>query len=351
MRFQKQKVLGFVRLARPKFLLYSWLLYSLGATLGFSGEAMGSTGGYLLGLLFIWAAHLMTHFCNEYFDLAADRANPSPTGWTGGSRVLVNGVLNPTASIGAAFVLLFFCFAIALALPAYVSWLCLLTLALGWFYTAPPLQLNYHGLGELAVTAVLNGLTPMVGFALQAGALGWDPLVVLLPAILIQGVRMMVMNLADYAGDRKVGKRTAVVLLGVRKSVWVHTWVQCAAYVSLIPAVLWLGMPLSVAVCVGLTSPLALWHVARVLRGDFARPQSANSVVFWASSHSAMVVGAAYFGVLLNSALVEQWPLFSVPGGLPGLAWFAVPPVLFVCFLGLQISQNTSGFRQPEAAE
>ena len=45
------------------------------------------------------AAQLMTHYANDYFDLEADRANRTPTRWSGGSRVLPDGVLPPGVAL------------------------------------------------------------------------------------------------------------------------------------------------------------------------------------------------------------------------------------------------------------
>ncbi len=301
-----------VRLGRPKYLLYSWLLY----TLGVAGAAfLGSTPGlgtYLHGLLFVWCTHLMTHYCNEYFDLAADRANPSPTQWTGGSRVLVEGKLEPEVSLGASFVLLFICLGLVPAMPRPGQYFALAALALAWFYTAPPFRLNYRGLGELVVTTVLNGCFPMIGYVLAAGETGLLPTLLLLPAFLIQFVRMTIMNLLDHEGDWRVGKRTLVVLLGPRRILHLHALGQALAYLLLVPAVLLWGLPPPVALCVAATSPLAIWQVGRLYRGAHLEAHSRNSVVFWASTHCSLVVASAYVGLLLQASLEVT---FLVPLG------------------------------------
>jgi hypothetical protein len=48
----------------------------------------------------------MTHYSNDYFDLAADRANFTPTRWSGGSRVLVQTTLPPRWALYLALTLL-----------------------------------------------------------------------------------------------------------------------------------------------------------------------------------------------------------------------------------------------------
>src|SRR5262245_35111157 len=73
---------SFVRLGRPKFLVGGFVLYGLGAAVARQrggGAAAIDVGAYLLGQGAITAFQLMTHYANDYFDLAADRANTTPT--------------------------------------------------------------------------------------------------------------------------------------------------------------------------------------------------------------------------------------------------------------------------------
>ncbi len=327
-----------IRLGRPKYLLYSWLLYTLGvAGAAFLGNTPG-LGAYLHGLLFVWCTHLMTHYCNEYFDLAADTANPSPTHWTGGSRVLVEGKLEPEVSLAASFVLLFVCLGLIPSMPRSGQYFALAALALAWFYTAPPFRFNYRGVGELVVTTVLNGCFPMIGYVLAAGETGLLPTLLLLPAFLIQFVRMTIMNLLDYEGDLRVGKRTLVVRLGPRRILHLHALGQVLAYVLLVPAVLLWGLPGPVALCVATTLPLAAWQVVRLYRGAHLDVRTRNSVVFWASTHCSLVVAAAYVGLLLHAFLEVDFLSPEVSGSVSRL--FLVPLGFYSAILLRQVQSN-----------
>ncbi|QMU66319.1 MAG: hypothetical protein GKR88_19870 [Flavobacteriaceae bacterium] len=111
-----------IKLGRLKFLVYSALSYTLGMTLCLYADIENiNLNSYILGLVLVWSIHLMTHYCNEYYDLEADKANLSFTKWTGGSRVLANGDLNPNMSISAAYLLLFLTTALGLFLPNFGS--------------------------------------------------------------------------------------------------------------------------------------------------------------------------------------------------------------------------------------
>lgn len=324
-----------VRLGRPKYLLYSWVLHTLGvAAAVYLGHAPSLTG-YVHGQLFVWCVHLMTHYCNEYFDLQADRANPAPTSWTGGSRVLVEGLLKPRVSLAASCVLLCVVVLLSLSMPPAAQSAALIAVTLAWFYTAPPFQLNYRGLGELTVTTVLNGCFPMIGFALTTGEFGTFPLLLLLPAFLVQFVRMTIMNLLDYEGDIVVGKRTLPVILGPRTIIHMHAVVQAAAYLLLIPGVLWMGVPLWVGVGVMASAPIAVWHVARLYRGAHKDPRTANSVVFWASTHCSLVVASGYVGLLIDGFVHGR---FEQLGGVADL--FLLPIVIYSFILAQQMRKN-----------
>ncbi|MES1166090.1 MAG: prenyltransferase, partial [Verrucomicrobiota bacterium] len=87
--------MAFIRLGRPHFLLGGGLLFGLGAAIAVAGGAVFDVRLHCLGQAGITCVQLMTHYANDYFDLAADRANATPTRFSGGSRVLPSGVLSP----------------------------------------------------------------------------------------------------------------------------------------------------------------------------------------------------------------------------------------------------------------
>src|SRR5215218_6661584 len=98
-------VVAFIRLGRPLFLGGGFLLYALGAAVAAWHGAAIDLGRYALGQLAVTAFQLMTHYANDYFDYDADRANLTPTKWSGGSRVLSAGELPRRVALIAAIVL------------------------------------------------------------------------------------------------------------------------------------------------------------------------------------------------------------------------------------------------------
>ncbi|MBO4209489.1 prenyltransferase [Micromonospora echinofusca] len=297
---------GFVRLARLRFLLYNLLPVGLGAAVAVHQGYDLDLTWYAVAQLFAWTVHVMTHYCNEYFDLDADRANVYFTPWTGGSRALVDGSVRPVVALGTAFVLWSVAQLMVAAMPSWPARILgTVTVLLAWFYTAPPGKLNYRGAGELTVAAILNGLWPAVAVVLQTGGVPALLVAILLPTALLQVVRMMVMNLGDRRSDATVGKRTLPVIIGYRRAVTVIVAAQPVAYAMLTAFALAGWVPWLVWAPMMATAPLSAWLVVQLRRGAMADldPTRMTPVVFWASNHVSLIVAAAMLGVLVDAAV------------------------------------------------
>src|SRR5262249_51271129 len=96
---------AFVKLGRPLFLGGGFVMYGLGAALAAYAGAALDWRRYAWGQLAVTSIQLATHYSNDYFDVAADRANTTPTRWSGGSRVLVDGGLPAWVALATALAL------------------------------------------------------------------------------------------------------------------------------------------------------------------------------------------------------------------------------------------------------
>jgi 1,4-dihydroxy-2-naphthoate octaprenyltransferase len=284
------RAVAVVRLGRPIFLLGGVALYALGALAAVRlGYAFDLTL-FLFGQLAVSSIQLMTHYANDYFDYEADRANRTPTRWSGGSRVLVNGELPRPVALRAA--LLVGAVAplaeIALVLDATRERSMLLSVALlvvmqglAWCYSGPPMRLHARGFGEPTTALVVPLLTPLAGFAIQAGCLEWAPVALVLPLCFLQVVMLLTIELADRDGDGAVGKRSWVVLLGPEAAARLNVALLAAAFLATMLGVGW-GVPASVALAWVLLVPLAALHAFRLVRGEFRNPSDWESLGFGA---------------------------------------------------------------------
>lgn len=276
---------AFIRLGRPLFLAGGLLLHGLGIAMALYDGASLNIAALVWGQVAITSIQWMTHYGNEYFDLVADRANLTPTRWAGGSRVLVSGQLRPQAALAAALGLACIALMATMVLALWVRpglWtvpLLFTGLLLSWGYSAPPLRLHSRGLGELALAVVVAGLTPLVGFYLQAGQLTWLPVLAVLPLCALQFAQSLAIELSDLEGDAAAGKRTLVVQLGRPVAARVMIMAMAMAY-GLLPLLAWLGLPPLVVGAILLPLPVAAWQAWRLARGAYATPQQSDSIAF-----------------------------------------------------------------------
>jgi 1,4-dihydroxy-2-naphthoate octaprenyltransferase len=299
-----QRAWAFIRLGRLHFLVGGFILYWLGAVIALYSGVPFDPQSFLLGQIAVTAIQLMTHYANDYFDLEADRANRTPTRWSGGSRVLPDALLRPQVALRAAVLLaLLALIAIAILTLSYGLMALLLLLSaqlLAWSYSAPPLRLHSRGLGELTVAIVVPGLTTMVGFYLQARAMIWLPVLAAIPLCLMQFAMLLIIEFPDADGDRVVSKRTLVVRLGAENAARLHTMVLLAAYLCW-PLLASAGLPIPAVVAVGLTAPLALWQIRRLSQHVSGRVQNWNSLAFWSI---VLLIAAAALELVIFALLV-----------------------------------------------
>jgi 1,4-dihydroxy-2-naphthoate octaprenyltransferase len=301
------RMLFALRMGRPKFLVGGLLLHWLGVAMALAWGAPLRLTALLWGQAAVPAIQLMTHYSNDYFDLAADQANPTPTHWSGGSRVLPAGWLAPQVALRIAIGLGIFALGVAAVLalvvqPGMVTFLLIAgALLLAWSYSAPPLRLHSRGVGELSTALVVTGMTPLVGFYLQTGRLG-APLLGVLPLCCMQFAMLLAIEFPDAAGDASVGKRTLVVRLGGHRTARLHALALLTAYM-LLPLLAALGLPVVVVASVCLGAPIAAWQVWRVFCGAWADQTNWNSLGLYAVG---LLMGTAA-AELLAFLLVAVW--------------------------------------------
>jgi 1,4-dihydroxy-2-naphthoate octaprenyltransferase len=169
----------------------------------------------LLTLVGASFAHLAINVTNDVFDTlsGADDANPTPTQFSGGSRVAIYDLVSVRGLVLLAAVLYAAAVAIGLGLVLFTEsttllWIGVAGIALGIAYTAPPLKLVYRGLGELAVALGFGPIMLVGAYVVQAGRIDPEALLLsLVPGILIALI-LFVNEIPDRVSDAVAGKRT-----------------------------------------------------------------------------------------------------------------------------------------------
>ena len=162
-------------------------------------------------------------------------------------------------------------------------------------YSGGPYPLASHGLGDLFVF-IFFGLVAVCG-TYYVQALHITPMVVLMGIIvgLLITAILVVNNLRDIQTDRKTGKRTLAVVIGVKGTRAEYTILLAAAFA--IPVFIWLGGFASAWVLLPLASlPLALLQI-RLIRQPSDGPALNNLL-----AQTARL--SFFFSVLLSIGLI-----------------------------------------------
>src|SRR5579859_24587 len=279
------KLIAFIRLARPHFLLGGFLLYALGAVIArYEGYPINFRV-YWVGQLFVTSIQLMTQFLNEYWDVDADKLNAARTPFSGGSGMLGPGGLARETAFTAAIVCLAVGTAAAVWLvletsiaPAALVVIVLIFLG-AYFYSSPPVSLVRTGLGEIAASVLVAGLVPALGHLLQAGHPSVTVLLATMPLVIYHFAMLIAFDFPDFLSDEAAGKLTLLVRLGRRRGANIHNWALLAA-IGLGALGTFLGLPVRVALAVVISSPLVLLQIATIRRMQRAEPVSFARLTF-----------------------------------------------------------------------
>jgi 1,4-dihydroxy-2-naphthoate octaprenyltransferase len=257
----------------------------------------------LLTLLGAVVAHAGINVLNDVYDDRAgcdainnDRVHP----YTGGSRIIQNGVLDIDAMLRFGWLLLLVAVAIGLVLASQVGpglvLIGLIGLFLGWAYSAPPLRLSGRGLGEMCVAIGFGLVIPLGTAYVQLGRVDALVLWAGLPFAFLITLVLYVNQFPDLRTDRASGKRNWVVRLGADGARSGYPLLVAAAYLSLLLAV-FLGR-LPVYALIGfVTLPLHL-RALRILWAEAANPTALRPAI------ESTLNGTMLHGLLLAAGVM-----------------------------------------------
>ena len=265
---------GLGRLADPKISLASFSSLFLGTVLAAHDGAL-SIAWLAVTVGGIFALEIAKNASGEIHDFAADSSVRAEerTPFSGGKRVLVDGVLTPreTAVLAATgyFVTAACGVAIVLFREPAVLGLGVLGLACAYFYNAPPVRLSYRGLGEIAVGICYGPLIACGTYLVQRGTIARSVLILSIPLGLLIAAFLFVNEIPDRRADESTGKRTLVVRLGARRAAVVFGGILAAAF-ALLFALPLAGLPRGLAL--GVVAAVPAFFAARDLKRDVSTP-------------------------------------------------------------------------------
>ncbi len=228
----------------------------------------------LLGAIAIQAGANLT---NDYFDYT--RGIDTPQSFIG-RNVLLRGELQPRQVLIAGLVAFAVGAIIGLYLVsvggAFILWLGVIGVLVGFFYTAGPFALAYTGLGETAVFLFMGPLTVIGSYYLQTQSITAPVIFASLPVGFLIAASLHANNLRDLESDRAKGKRTLATLLGRAGANIEYYALVGGAYLSLLLLAL-IGVAPWPTLIAAITLPTALGLMRRVAR-DY-EPQALHPVL------------------------------------------------------------------------
>ena len=160
-------------------------------------------------------------YCNNYYDAEADQYN-KPTAFSGGSGQILHNqklrtLIKYISLIFMAFSIVFAIIFVSIFSFSIVFLLFVITgNFLAWFYTAPPLKLVYHGLGEITTVITVGFMIPGLGYYVLAGQLDTLFFIFIFPFMMVLGAWIINAEIPDIKGDRRGNKKTVIVRKGLR---------------------------------------------------------------------------------------------------------------------------------------
>lgn len=215
----------------------------------------------LIGGIFL---HAGANVINDYFDHLTqnDEINKEfVRPFTGGSRLIQEGLLSPKEVLIEAVVCLLVGSIIGLYLSYKLGWVILLIGIFGvlsaTFYVFPRINLVGLGIGEALIGINFGILMTFGAYYVQTGNFSWVPIVASLPVALLITAVLYINEFQDAKADQAVGKNHLVVRLGKKQAVSGYILIMLLTYLIVVIGVITDTLP-PVSLIALLTLPLAL---------------------------------------------------------------------------------------------
>jgi 1,4-dihydroxy-2-naphthoate octaprenyltransferase len=221
----------------------------LGTVVAWNETGLFNLGLFLLTLLGILLMHTGTNLANDYYDHVSgnDENNNTPTPFSGGSRVIQDGLIPAKSIISVSLASYFLAgmigFYLYLLIGEVIIYLALAGGFLGFFYSADPIRFSYRELGEICVFLGFGPLLVAGTYYVQVQKLSLSMWLISVPVGILIMLVLFINGFQDREADKLANKKTMVVLLGKKKSTvfyilflaLVYLWVISGVVFNLFP--------------------------------------------------------------------------------------------------------------------
>ncbi|MDP2969666.1 MAG: prenyltransferase, partial [Deltaproteobacteria bacterium] len=214
-------------------------------------------------VLIMW----MTYYLGEWNDLEGDRLNQEFNRFSGGSRILVEGVLPARVS----FFLGYGCLAGGILAGLYIylryqtgPWTLILGgigIFSGFFYSGRPFRWAYRGIGEILIGFCYGWLPIATGFYLFAGFFNHQAFLFSIPVGLSIFNVILINEFPDEEADRAIGKKNLVVRFGKERMTDLYMGLSILAGLFFIKILIMLGKSSWLFAISAIPILLILWNL------------------------------------------------------------------------------------------
>jgi 1,4-dihydroxy-2-naphthoate octaprenyltransferase len=243
------------------------------------GTAEAARTGFFDPLLFVVVLcgaacfHISANVLNDYFDYrgGTDNINKYHNPFSGGSRLIQEGIYTPKKTLSVGLLFLLFGVGIGIYLVFLTGPALLIFGVVGAFlvltYSIDRFGLSYigGGLGELAVAVAFGPLMVLGTYYVMAKALSLPAFLLSLPVALLIALVLLVNGYPDYEADAATDKHTIVVSYGRGMTRFIYALLLGAVYVIVVIGVVVKTLPIPVLVALA-TLPLAFIAVKTLFK-------------------------------------------------------------------------------------
>ena len=279
-----RKLVAFLKLSRLTFLTPGLAPFTAGLLLGI-------LKGYLVDIRLIALSYiglilimLATYYSNEYYDYETDKINKEYNRFSGGSRILPEGKLSRDTvfkcfimTIIGIFVVALIYFLFFFADRPFLCIMAIIGLISGIFYTTPPFQWAYKGIGEIMILFAYGILTVLSGYYIVAGEFSWESLLLSLPPAFSVFSVILINEFPDYSADKAVGKNNLVVRFGKELSSYIYILTISLTGFTVLLA----GFIISKLIGLVIAMPVALISLilaSKVIKGEYRVPEKLERI-------------------------------------------------------------------------
>jgi 1,4-dihydroxy-2-naphthoate octaprenyltransferase len=192
---------------------------------------------FILTMIGLLIAHIASNMANDWYDVKDGVDENAPTSEYR-PHPLLFGEISKSAYKRAVYLV----YSAGLLISAYLTWVqgfmvlifTVLGVFFGVFYTAGPLKLKHHALGEISVFLAFGPLMVGGAFFAISGVFSWEPILASTPIGLLISLVLLANNLRDKVFDTKVGITTIATSTSESKGMQYYKALVAATYLSTI---------------------------------------------------------------------------------------------------------------------